>query len=413
MSSGVLLVLPPPETLKAKATWIVARNWLSGVEQLFDRVHLATPRGEVDRQSLAAIINAPSPARHQAGGLHQVVPPMARTAVRDAAAWWRRRAFVADAAIDIASGVDIRFVWQHHSLFFRTGEQCAQRLNAPLVQLVEALQVWEAQRWGVIRPGWGAILERMGEVPQLRSADVVACVSSEVAEAVQRLGVPEWRIAVTPNVADPSRFRPGENGVERKKLGLDREHFVIGWTGSFRKFHGLHGLVRVFADVAVQRPLARLLLVGDGQERPAVEALIRELRLQDKVLLPGEVAYDDVPAFVRTMDVGVISTRMEDFASFHYSPLKLREYLACGVPAIAPSIGEISRHFSDRSGVITYPPGDQGAFTAELLRLTADRHATRALADSTGDGAAMEGGLAKPVKLVLERLEQVRGRAGV
>src|SRR5262249_14822541 len=156
--------------------------------------------------------------------------------------------------------------------------------------------------------------------------DVVACVSDEVADEVTRLGVDRERVLVSPMAVDADRFSPGVSGDEvRKRFGLDKA-FVIGWTGSFRRFHGLEVALEAFAVFQRSTPDARMLLVGDGSERDSVEALSRSMGLGDTVVFYGAAAHEDLPACVAAMDVTVVTARAG--AQFHYSPQKMREYLA-------------------------------------------------------------------------------------
>ena len=78
------------------------------------------------------------------------------------------------------------------------GTRLARALGVPSVVFVPAPLVWQAEQWGVRRPGWGGWIERAGERSPLQSADVVACGSEAVAEQVRRIGVNAERIVITP-----------------------------------------------------------------------------------------------------------------------------------------------------------------------------------------------------------------------
>ena len=405
---GALFVLPPPACLRAKATWIVARNWVLGARARFGRAHVLTPEGKLTDDRLLDVINSRSPSVPVRHGLRRTVPQAARTLIRDAETWWRRNRYETGHPETVVVKTDLRFVWQHHSLFFRMGEQCARQLGAPLVQFVEALQVWESRRWGVKRPGWSNVLQSRGELPQLRAADVVACVSTDVADAVRCLGIPESRIVVTPNVADPSRFFPGDGTGARRSLGFAPDALVIGWIGSFRPFHGLEELVDAFSTLARDHARARLLLIGDGQQRARVEEMIGSLGMRERVRLTGELPYDEVPAMIRAMDVAVISSRSGDLAKYHYSPLKLREYLGCGVPVLAPAVGEIARDFCTSAGVLTYPCGDRVAMVRELARLLLDPSLRTSMASHLRPRTSSNASLCVSIDTIIDRLRALR-----
>ena len=223
---------------------------------------------------------------------------MVRTGIKDA-----RRARDARRFRDVGERaewrqVDLEFVWQQHDLFHDAGRPLARRRGCPLVTFVHAGQVSEATTWGVRRPGWGHLLERVGERPQLRTSDVVACVSDEVAADVARLGADEDRIVVTPTAVDADRFTPLVSGADvRARFGLDGK-FVVGWTGSFRRFHALEVAIEAFATVLQRAPGCRLLLVGDGPERRHLEDVAISHGVLDAVVFAGVVPHDELPEYL-------------------------------------------------------------------------------------------------------------------
>ena len=68
------------------------------------------------------------------------------------------------------------------------------------------------------------------------------------------------------------------------------------------------------------------------------------------------VATEQVPDYVAMFDVGVIPLRPTE--EFHYSPLKLHEFMAAGIAVIAPAIGEIARDHASGDDLLLYHPGD-------------------------------------------------------
>jgi glycosyltransferase involved in cell wall biosynthesis len=301
--------------------------------------------------------------------LSRALPFVIRTAINDV-----RRARAACVARNYDglewTDTEIEFVWQYHDLFHRFGHGLAQRHACPLVSFVEAGRVWEDRIWGVRRPGWGGLLERLGERPQLLGSDVILCVSEEVAERALALGAEERKIVVSPNGVESDRFSPDVSGARvRRTLGLG-ESFVIGWTGSFRRFHGLEVAVRAFAQVVEAVRDARLLLVGDGFERSNVEQLASALGVRHAMFFTGAVSHGDVPEYVAAMDVALVTAKPGE--AFHYSPLKMREYLACARAVVAPRIGDVARTLTDGLNGLLYEPGDVEGLACRILSLRAD-----------------------------------------
>jgi glycosyltransferase involved in cell wall biosynthesis len=307
------------------------------------------------------------------------VPAIAKTAVKDAREWRRAQTFriVPDGAW---RGHDVRFVWQRHELFHTAGLELAAALGVPSVLFVPAPLMWQARQWGVRRPGWGRLLEKFGEARILGRADLVACGSELVAEQVRHLGVAEEHVVIVRTGFDPDVFNARADGAAvRRRLGLGRE-FVVGWVGSFRKFHGVDQLVNALSSTAN----TILLLVGDGPERATIERLARERGVS--VVSTGTVPHEELPAHIAAMDAAVVLA--EPGADFHYSPLKLAEYLACGVAVVAPRAGAIPAQLADGVDALLVDPGDVAQLTRSLAWLR-DRPEERARLGRQGRAAAV------------------------
>jgi glycosyltransferase involved in cell wall biosynthesis len=262
------------------------------------------------------------------------------------------------------TGTDVDMVWQRHDLFHTAGLDLARRLRAPSVLFVPAAKVWEAERWGTTRPGWGRWLEGRAERPALLRADLVACGSETVVEQVLRIGVPASRVLLTPTGVDLELFaEPPDPAPLRRRLGLE-DRFVVGWVGSFRRFHALEQAVEAAAAV----PRATLLLVGDGPERARIERLVHDLGVS--ATFTGTVPHPELPAYLAAMDAAVILAPR--YEPFHYSPLKLAEYLAAGLPVVAPAVGQVAHRLTDGVDALVVPPHDVAALGAALRRLRDD-----------------------------------------
>ncbi len=368
---GAVFVMPRPGTewASAAALWITVAGWASAARTRLGKAWIVTPSGVVTPEETLEYTRPRSAA---SGGSRRPapVPQMIRTGLKDMQRWRLMRSYRDVGEREEWSAVPLRFVWQHHDLFHVAGAPLALRHRCPLVSYVHAPQVWEAAQWGVRRPGWGRLVERHGERPQLVASDVVAVVSDEVAAQVARLGVDERRILVSPMAVDAQRFAPGTEGAGvRRQFGLD-DAFVVGWTGSFRRFHGLEIAVDAFAQHHRAAPGSRLLLVGDGAERAQLEQQARSLGVEEAVVFAGAVAHEELPAFLMAMDACVVTARSGE--QFHYSPLKMREYLAAGCSVVAPRVGDIARTITDGTNGLLFEPGDASGLARCLDELYAD-----------------------------------------
>jgi glycosyltransferase involved in cell wall biosynthesis len=162
-----------------------------------------------------------------------------------------------------------------------------------------------------------------------RLATHVTAVSEAVAETVVALGVPRERITVIPNGVDSARFetlRP-----DRARLGVNGALPIIGSVGCLaaRKDYGT--LLEALAILRARGLEFRAVLVGDGPDRPALEARARALGLEASLRFLGERA--DVDALLPAMDVFVLSSREEGI------PNALLEAMAAGRPSVVTAVG--------------------------------------------------------------------------
>jgi glycosyltransferase involved in cell wall biosynthesis len=372
---GAVFAMPRSSTewSGAPAMWVTAAGWARAAQRRFGSAWVATPDAVA---SAAGVLGYTEPRPAAASNAQRVHLPVALgVALKDA-----RQAYRAWRFRDAGEGggwrdASLAFVWQHHDLFARAGFPVARRHACPLVSYVHAPQVWEARRWGVRRPGWGGILERFGEQPQLLDSDVVACVSEEVAAELARFGVPRERMLVSPMAVDVEQFNPDVSGASvRTRLGLG-DAFVVGWAGTFRSFHAVDDIVVAFAGLHRGSPSARLLLVGTGAEEERIRSLADRLGIANAVVLTGAVPNLAMPEYLAAMDVTVVSA--PSGAEFHYSPQKLREYLGLGRAAIAPRLGEIPTAFEEGTHVLLYEAGNVDDLTDVMCRLRDDAELRR------------------------------------
>lgn len=356
------------------AGWVSTAGWASAAARVLGSSWIVTPHGIVDPVSARDRGSRPDLTSERSSTWRRRLPTVVKTAVKDVRARRRARTFRVPPAGPWA-GHDLAFVWQRHELFHTAGLDLARELRVPSVLFVPAPLVWEARRWGVRRPGWERLAERVGERPSMQRADLVCAGTDAVAEQCVRIGADPDRVIVTPTGVDLEIFRAGGDGAAvRRRYGLDGR-FVVGWVGSFRRFHALD----LVLDAVERMPSTTLLLIGDGPERPAIEAEAR--RRSIAVVATGTVPHGQLPDHLAAMDAAVVVAAHGE--TFHYSPLKLAEYLAAGLPVVAPRVAQVAERLHDGIDAILVPPGDPGALAGALRALEGDP----ALRARLGEGA--------------------------
>lgn len=185
------------------------------------------------------------------------------------------------------------------------------------------------------------------------AADRVLVPSSALIPYVTAHGARSAAVHVTPNAADPDRFYP--EGGKVTAHDPEKSEFVVGFSGSLKPWHGIDHLLRAFRRLHRSRPQYRLLIVGDGPMRAELERDVRRNGLRMAVTFTGAVEIDDVAANLRRMDVAVAP--YPRLPGFYFSPLKLFEYMAAGVPIVASDIGQISEVLEHRRTALLHRPG--------------------------------------------------------
>jgi glycosyltransferase involved in cell wall biosynthesis len=208
-------------------------------------------------------------------------------------------------------------------------------------------------------------IARTLEAYKVRRAGAVTVVSSTLKSMlVEAHGIPPERIVVVPNGADLARFHPGVV-PDPAIVWPPGSGPVIGFVGSFRRWHGTDLLRRMIVEVAAARPRTAFLLVGDGPERTAVRDAIAALG--SRVTMTGRVPHDRVPALTASFDIGVLPETL-----FYGSPLKVVEWMAAGRSVVAPGYPAMADLYEDGVHGLCFTPKDGGAFAAAVLRLVDD-----------------------------------------
>ena len=178
---------------------------------------------------------------------------------------------------------------------------------------------------------------------------------------------------------DPERFHPpspAEAGAARRRLDLE-DRFVVAFSGSFREWHGVDLLPAVAKALVALRPEAAFLCIGGGPRQAAVKAEAERLGLGTAFRFTGPVPPDEVPSMLAAADVGLAPFQIASYPpfarfGFFYSPLKIFEYMACGLPVLTADCPELAKVVGEgRTGYLV-PEGDIGAYAGILAGLAAD-----------------------------------------
>lgn len=258
-------------------------------------------------------------------------------------------------------------IYERASLYGMAGIALGKRFKRPVVVELNAPLALEQTAYRETL--FGQIAEQ-AEKWMLSSADAVFVVSESLKEHVLRHAA-NSNVVVVPNGIDPSQFFPSDPDPGlRESLGL-RDSTVLGFVGGLRPWHGVEILPDLVERLVVRHPNVKLLMVGDGPLRSTLTAAFEQKKMLDKVVFAGTAAHEEIPALIRQFDIALAPYPVLTH-SFYFSPLKLFEYLACGIATVASDVGQISQILSHKENGWLCPPGDLEALVEGCATLLQD-----------------------------------------
>ncbi|MGI5283122.1 glycosyltransferase family 4 protein [Nonomuraea polychroma] len=330
----------------AKGCSVHVQEVLRELRRRYHSVHLITTRRGGDAPpGLADVV------------VHELPRPGGRLSAREAA---QRSADEATATIltRLCSEHRVELVYQRYALWSAAPLEAARRAGVPAVLEINAplLQEQAEHRGGL----YDAAAARDWTLRALAAADAPFAVSGPVARWAQRLDPRRRAIPVIGNGVDVARFTPPPF----------RGHVVepvVAFAGSFKPWHGLDLLVDAVAAARAEGAPMRLLLIGDGPELAKTTARARDAGIP--VVATGRLSPEQVPGRLRGADLAAAPYPAGDH---YFSPLKVAEYLAAGLPTVASAIGDLPGLVADGVEALLVPPGDVAATGRALVRLATD-----------------------------------------
>jgi glycosyltransferase involved in cell wall biosynthesis len=288
---------------------------------------------------------------------HRVAPPLGQRHLR-----WMRTGSITDLAREIGAEI----VMERYYNFGGEGIFAARRLGVPAVLEVNAPVI--------DYPGsTKAALDRALIVEPMRRWRDAMCRHVDLFVTPSATILPAWierrRILEIEWGADVDHFRPDATGPI--PFTPDDSRVWSVFAGAFRSWHGV---------VHLAAALARLhragdhrfgaVLIGDGPERGAVERAARDV---PGVVFTGALPHARLPAALAAADIGVAPFDPMKHAplrlGFYWSPLKIFEYMAVGLPVVAPDLPRLRRLIESGIEGVLYDPKDPRALDRALTSL--------------------------------------------
>lgn len=194
--------------------------------------------------------------------------------------------------------------------------------------------------------------------------NLVLSPSNSVAAAFKNFGLKK-PIEVFPNFIDTNFFVPVSD-KEKEKLkesfGLQGGQSLI-YMGRLGYEKSIDIVIRAFALINREIPLTKLMIVGDGVEKQALQKLVLDLGIKDKVIFTGLLRGGDLLRTLQANDVFLTASKSENM------PLSVLEAMATGLPVVGVNSLGIPEIVRDNSNGFIVDPDDYEAMAAKTLEI--------------------------------------------
>jgi glycosyltransferase involved in cell wall biosynthesis len=207
---------------------------------------------------------------------------------------------------------------------------------------------------------WCEFWEKRG-IPH---ADAVIMASPGYADAArERYGIESTVIVNVPEPQTPTGTRD-----LRAATGLPTDRTLLIYQGSIQENRGIEQVidaVELLTDVC-------LVIVGYGYHRPALERLVRERGLDDRIRFFGPVPNSELVDWSSSADIGMCNIVGTSRSYRESLPNKLFEYVMAGIPVVASNFGSMGRIVEEEEVGETCDPTDPAALAAAVKRIADD-----------------------------------------
>lgn len=203
----------------------------------------------------------------------------------------------------------------------------------------------------------------------LNQAGGVVAVSKALARVMADLGVKHDRLSVIPTGVDRTIFYPRDREQARQTLGFPQTPVVVV-AARLVPEKGLMDLLQAMKRVSKDFPF-RLVLVGEGEQRRALEDEAKRLGIGDRVRFDGFQMESRMPLYYSAADLVCLPSHREGW------PDSLMESFSCGCPVVATTVGGVPDMIALSGAGLLVPPGNPGELAMALkqgLQRPWDRH---------------------------------------
>lgn len=208
------------------------------------------------------------------------------------------------------------------------------------------------------------------QVMAARFTDYIRVVSEGIKDKLLNYRVVREKIEVIGNGTEVDFLMPMNKEEAKKLIGVNSNYFYVGFIGNFAIWQGLSYLTLAIPFILKENKKIRFLFVGDGPEMSKIKKEISPYKKED-IILTGQVSYKKINNYINAFDIGVAPFIKRRNDEIGLSPLKIRDYAACGVPIVSSRIRGLEMIEEEGIGILI-PPEDPNSLASAILLLSKD-----------------------------------------
>jgi glycosyltransferase involved in cell wall biosynthesis len=258
------------------------------------------------------------------------------------------------------------------------GVLAARKLDVPLVIEVNAQILEEQATTGSLGLIYRVLVNLILNYT-FHYATAIITVSRELGEwVIGQHKLSRDKVYVLPNAADAEMFNVtfDKARLKEKYPFTADSSVVITFVGNLKPWHGLNVLINAFARVLISVPKAKLIIVGDGNQRVEAEELCRDKCIEHAVVFTGFVAHAAVPEILAISDIAVAPLLPDRIRT---GAMKIFEYMAAGVAIVASRLGQTCEVLEDGKLGVLVEPGNAQELAEAIVDLACDPAKRRSL----------------------------------